>query len=83
MTGCPERLSGHRVVLDCSDLTVGTPSFLDEIIKVTLIEREADGLDVVHAADRVRVLLQRSAANRGVTDRLAVAVTLSGSNGTR
>lgn len=70
----PADLSGESVALDCSGLTVSTPSFLDEVVKEILVARRARLLDVLDASDRVRVLLERAAGNRGVGERLRVAV---------
>jgi hypothetical protein len=67
-------LSGNDVLLDCARLLVGTPSFLDEILKQILVERGADSLKVHGASERVQQLLERSAANRDVRDRLVFAV---------
>lgn len=72
----PPDLSGESVALDCAELAVSTPSFLDEIVKEILVVRRAQLLDVVDASDRVRVLLERAAANRGVSERLRVAVRM-------
>lgn len=65
-----EDLSGHEVELDCSELVVGTPSFLDEFVKQVLVERSADALRVRGASGRVGELLKRSAENRGMAQRL-------------
>lgn len=67
-------LSGRDVVLDCARLLVGTPSFLDEIVKQVLDHRGAQSLCVHGASGRVQDLLQRSAQNRGLRDRLTFAV---------
>jgi len=67
-------LSGSDVVLDCAGLLVGTPSFLDEIVKQVLAERVASSLRVQGASERVQLLLERSAQNRGFRDRLVFAV---------
>lgn len=66
-------LAGSEIVLDCSSLLVGTPSFLDEILRQVLVERSADILDVRGSSDRVRQLLERSAENRGVASRVRFA----------
>lgn len=73
----PDDLAGRRVVLNCSSLVVGTPSFLDEVVKQVLGQRGADALEVSDAPERARELLERAAANRGVVDRLRVAVRVS------
>lgn len=70
----PSDLSASNVVLDCAKLLVGTPSFLDELVKQVLIERRAELLCVHGASERVQQLLQRSAENRAATERLSFAV---------
>jgi hypothetical protein len=67
-------LTGEHVVLDCSKLLVGTPSFLDEIVKQVLVRRNAKTLCVQAASSRVHDLLERSAENRALSDRLKFAV---------
>jgi hypothetical protein len=65
-------MEGVSVVLDCNVLVVGTPSFLDEIVKEILVVRRADRLEVVGSTSRVAALAQRAAVNRNVADRLTV-----------
>lgn len=72
----PGDLSGQRVILDCSSLVIGTPSFLDEIVKQTLEQKNAAALEVYDAPERVRGLLERAAKNRGVSSRLQIAVRM-------
>jgi len=62
------------VVLDCTDLLVGTPSFLDEIVKQILVQRNARSLSVQGASTRAHDLLERSTENRNMRDRLMFAV---------
>lgn len=69
----PVDLSATDVLLDCAGMTVGAPSFLDELIKQVLVSRRAKSLEVVAAPERVRELLERAAANHGVEERLRVA----------
>jgi hypothetical protein len=76
LASVPERLEGQRIVLDCRDLQIATPSFLDEIVKLVLVDRGAAGLDVVNATDRVKTLLTRSSDNRDVAQRLHVALRI-------
>ena len=66
----PEDLAGSGVAVDCSELTIGSPSFFDELVKQILIVRKADLLDVISTSQRARTLLQRAAYNRNVVDRL-------------
>jgi hypothetical protein len=68
-----EDLTGQTVVIDLSNLLVGTPSFMDEIVKQVLEQRNAGKLEVTGAPERAQALLERSAENRGVRDRLRVA----------
>lgn len=68
----PSDMTGIAVVLDCSRLVVGTPSFLDEIVKQLLVVRRADRLEVIADSSRIAELAERAAANRGVADRLSV-----------
>lgn len=69
----PADLDGETVLLDCSALVVGTPSFLDEMVKQVLVLRRADALEISGAPDRARDLLERAAENRSVRDRLRIA----------
>ncbi len=68
----PSQMAGVSVVLDCTSLIVGTPSFLDEIVKEVLVVRRADRLEVIGGSARIAALIERAAANRGVADRLSV-----------
>jgi hypothetical protein len=67
-------LAGQEVTLDCTDTLVGTPSFLDEVVKQVLEVRGASTLSVHAASPRVQHLLERSAENRQLRDRLLFAV---------
>lgn len=67
----PASLDQSVVALDCGQLLVATPSFLDEIVKQVLIERRGERLDLVNASPRARTLAERAAQNRGVAKRLA------------
>jgi len=70
----PHDLDGQDVVLDCTDLLVGTPSFFDEIVKQVLVEHGAGALSVQMAPPRAQHHLARSAENRGLRSRLMFAV---------
>jgi len=69
----PADLEGETVLLDCSALVVGAPSFLDEMVKQILVLRNASALEVTGAPERARDLLERAAQNRSVRERLRVA----------
>lgn len=62
------------VMLDCTRVLVGTPSFLDEVVRQVLVERHAHALHVQGASERVQHLLERAAVNRGVRERLNFVV---------
>jgi hypothetical protein len=72
VSGLPQKLAGKTVVLDCNQLLVPTPSFLDEVVKQVLEVRQASRLEVVDASQRARDLISRSAANRSVASRLSI-----------
>lgn len=73
----PDDLSDHEVVLDCAQMEVGSPSFLDEVVKQVLVLKRAGTLEIEGASQRAQVLLQRAADNRGVTERLRVGAATS------
>lgn len=70
----PDDLTGQTVVLDCSHVVVGTPSFFDEIVKQVLVLRTASELEIAEASPRSSQLLERAAENRGVGDRLTHSI---------
>jgi hypothetical protein len=67
-------LSAVPLVLECGGLEVTTPSFLDELVKETLVVRKARLLEIEDASARTGTLIQRAADNRQVADRLNVAL---------
>lgn len=69
-SGLPKDLGGETIVLDCGSVVVGTPSFLDEIVKQVLVLRNASKLEVLDGPPRSRELLERAAQNRQVSSRL-------------
>lgn len=72
VAGLAPDLTDQSILLDCTDLTVSSPSFLDELVKQVLVLRNASVLDAHAASERTRTLLERAAANREVVDRLRV-----------
>ncbi len=70
LVGVPTDLHGERVTLDCRALLSGTPSFADEMVKVLLVERGADGLVVLGANEEFAADLLASAREHGVADRV-------------
>jgi hypothetical protein len=69
----PADLSDVAVVVDCSALKASTPSFVDELVKLVLVERHATRLIFQSAPDRTVELARRAATNREVVDRLQVS----------
>jgi hypothetical protein len=66
----PEDLLGAEVMLDCSRLQSAAPSFVDELIRAVLVERNCERL-VLHAApERTQMLARRAAATHGVSHHL-------------
>jgi len=70
--GLPANLADATVVVDCSALQASTPSFVDELVKVCLVERHAQSLVLVNAPDRTAQLARQAASNRQVADRLEI-----------
>src|SRR6266487_1702914 len=68
----PADLTGAVVVVDCAALQASTPSFVDELVKVVLVERNAKLLRLVSAREPTAELARRAAAVRQVADRLRI-----------
>jgi hypothetical protein len=68
--GLADDLSGTIVMVDCSALQASTPSFVDELVKSVLVDRQASRLRIKGAPERTVELARRAAQNRGVVDRL-------------
>lgn len=67
----PRDLSGCLVIIDCSKLTIATASFLDELVKTVLAERNAAQLAFRDAPPRTRAHAERAAVNHQVAGRLS------------
>lgn len=76
VTQLPLDLHGQTVVLDCKNLAISTPSFFDEMVKLVLLQRKAKQLELINANERARTHAERAAANRGVSERLEVALRI-------
>jgi hypothetical protein len=74
LSGVPLDLSGQSVRLDSADLRFATPSLFDEVVKVVLVERRAERLELIDASPRAQNQIERAARNRVVGDRLDVVV---------
>jgi hypothetical protein len=70
LKGVLHDLSRTDVIADCADLAQCSPSFVDELVKAVLVDRNARVLRLENPSDEARALAERSAANRHVTDRL-------------
>jgi hypothetical protein len=70
----PSDLADAQVVINCANVEASAPSFVDEVVKVVLVERAASHLLFSHAPKRTAEYAQRSAVSRGVDDRLTVEV---------
>ncbi len=66
-------LSDTIVMVDCSALQASTPSFVDELVKAVLVDRQGGRLVIKGAPERTAELARRAAQNRGVADRLETA----------
>lgn len=72
----PQPLTGQWVTVDFGPLLVPTPSYCDEIVKLTLETGGAERLEILNASLRARQLIERSAQNRGVSSRLRIAAAV-------
>ena len=71
--GLTADLSDTVVMVDCTALQASTPSFVDELVKAVLVDRQGGRLVIKGAPERTVELARRAAQNRGVTDRLETA----------
>jgi hypothetical protein len=60
-------------MVDCTALQASAPSFVDELVKAVLVDRNGDRLIIKDAPERTVELARRAARNRGVSDRLETA----------
>ncbi|HEU5002310.1 MAG TPA: hypothetical protein VFW71_05965 [Actinomycetota bacterium] len=65
-------MSGSELSIDCSKVQASAPSFVDELIKIALVERGAARLILTAAPSKMRGYAVRSAANRDVSARLTI-----------
>ncbi len=69
----PQDLSASEVLVDGSSVLASAPSFVDELVKIILVQRKAACLVLSQAPERTREYAERSAKNRGVASRLVTA----------
>ncbi len=65
----PIDLSDSEIHIDCAQLEASAPSFIDEMVKILLVERSAAKVRLLRAPPRTREYAERSARNRGVDAR--------------
>lgn len=65
-------LSGISVSVDCHQLRAASPSFVDELIQIVVVERNASRVEFLRATPRTADLIRRSAVNRRLEDRVDV-----------
>lgn len=63
----PENIAGQAVEIDFTPLRVPTPSFIDELLKILVVERGAAVARLKNANERAESLARQAAANRGIT----------------
>lgn len=74
LAGVPSDLGGRLVTVDGSVLEASSSSFVDELVKVLLVERGANGLELREVSHQVERFAMASAQRRGVADRLRVSL---------
>lgn len=70
----PPDISGLLVEVDCGPLRAPSTSFVDELLKIVVVERGASLLRLTNASDRARALALRSAQNFDIVDRVEMPV---------
>jgi len=70
----PDDLEGSMVEVDCGPLRAPTPSFVDELLKILIIERRSPRVRLQNASERAQSIALQSAKNRHIADRVEVEV---------
>ncbi len=68
----PEDIEEMLVVVDCGPLRAPSSSFIDELIKIIVVERATSRLQLIRPSERARALAIKSAFNYGVLDRVDI-----------
>ncbi len=68
----PRALETTVVEVDCGKLRSATPSFLDELLKIIVVERHAVRVRLKDVSERAAQLAQRSATNRRILDAVEI-----------
>lgn len=63
---------GEVVEIDCSALKTPTPSLMDELLKILILERDVSRVQLLNASERASSLAKRSAQNRHIEDRVQI-----------
>lgn len=71
--GDDHSLRGASVILDCRQLVAGTESFVDELIKIVLVDRGAEHLTVDNADGDFAGWVCAAARDHGVSDRVTIS----------
>jgi len=69
----PRSLVGAEVTVAFPDIAFATTSFIDEVIRSVLVDRQADRLSLQNANEQVREIACGSAGDLGVTSRLTIS----------
>ncbi|HYD09288.1 MAG TPA: hypothetical protein VEA78_04220 [Acidimicrobiales bacterium] len=72
LAGLASDLSGETIVVDLSDKSVVTRSFLQELLRVLLIERNAATLELADVPRKASAHARRLASELGVADRVVL-----------
>jgi hypothetical protein len=72
LASLPEDLTDAQVRVDGAVMAATAPSFIDELVKQVLVERNAGTLLIVNLTDRPAGYALASAQRRGVDTRLTI-----------
>lgn len=68
----PKALAGHGVIVECLNVQATAPSFADELVKILLVDRAADRVEVRNAPLEFAQQLDRSAQAHEVDESLMI-----------
>jgi hypothetical protein len=78
----PADIKDNVIEVDCAPLKSPTPSFFDELLRILIVERSAKTVTLRHVNERAQSLAIRSARNRHIEDRVAIADPIADSKPT-
>jgi len=70
LSSLPSDLNGTALAVHFEPSAMSTPSFVDELVRVVLIDRNASDLTLVNISERVCEIATEAAAHFGVRERL-------------